>query len=984
MVFTNKRVKRLSDRMKSLNPKRIAAVVGGAALLATGLAFAGPISFQNVPIISNSGQPLVQIVVGTLAKPSDGVAAANIAAAIGNLAYTSVPVTASVNTTQAAKVLHAVIPSSAKYSLTNQQVYFNESTTAYISGTYSFSALIGSVFNRGVTTKQYGATKTPQDASQYGYSSSSLISPPGESMASPYTNYGSVPFDEFITPGISGGGVSFSSLTSNGLANIMRITSADLPALSVPSSPNGEQQVLWLTGVPVFDQGVNGNVNQFNATNVGGAYQAVFNSPIPVKTSSNTINNAAITILGQPWTIINYTMPTGTVSSTSTVAGGKLELATSLLPEKTIYVGQNYSTGTSNNFTVQVADIGQPNSSGVSPAALKVYYNGVLYNTTAVKPGVTKEFNDTGHTLYVHIYQTFAGLYAYEKYAKIQMYSNVMNVSNGAEFNSTYDKGWTANLLWTNASSTAGTPNELQSIIILNTSPSYLLPGQSFDFINSPKAYKLTFEQPSFGSGTYNPLTLTTSKMGSVTYDNGLGTPTNIKEPVQALTVSAPSSLSDAFDVGGVPSSSVMYNLMPYEFSPATNTVGANSVTVSLTYADSLFQDSVSPSNPVEVQVQGLTSPSNTLTTIGTALFDSGSVTSNTLPISGNVIEITNLTLINYPVFGLSATATANAGSSPTATLDQQTPEAMYIPAGKTNYTLTTEAAQFNQANGQRPTFFLSEVSPHEVGTSGVYELYNYSMGEYPVPFNTTSYDNFTVGLVNSTDGGFAAAFDLNYTSVISGSIQHNNVTYTTNTQGVNRAMAVKQGFYSEKGSEVASISPGAVTINFASGVDMLNFVVSPYNVTAVTKSFKTVGPVGIGQPVPNVPNVTVASVTANISVSDVSGATVTGISNLTATPSVSSATTPVLLKNLTTSPLVVLNSTANPSSNLILIGSGFVNGLSAQVQAANNVTFTSSSAPVLQAFGSNRVLIAGYYANQTTAEANAFIQDLYASASTS
>ena len=159
MVFTNKRVKRLSDRMKSLNPKRIAAVVGGAALLATGLAFAGPISFQNVPIISNSGQPLVQIVVGTLAKPSDGVAAANIAAAIGNLAFTSVPVTASVNTTQAAKVLHAVIPSSAKYSLTNQQVYFNESTTAYISGTYSFSALIGSVFNRGVKTDQYGATK---------------------------------------------------------------------------------------------------------------------------------------------------------------------------------------------------------------------------------------------------------------------------------------------------------------------------------------------------------------------------------------------------------------------------------------------------------------------------------------------------------------------------------------------------------------------------------------------------------------------------------------------------------------------------------------------------------------------------------------------------------------------------------------------------------------------------------------------------------
>ncbi len=81
---------------------------------------------------------------------------------------------------------------------------------------------------------------------------------------------------------------------------------------------------------------------------------------------------------------------------------------------------------------------------------------------------------------------------------------------------------------------------------------------------------------------------------------------------------------------------------------------------------------------------------------------------------------------------------------------------------------------------------------------------------------------------------------------------------------------------------------------------------------------------------------------------------------------------------------MVVLNSTANQADNLILIGSGFVNGLSAQLQKANNITFTPTSAPVLQAFGTNRILIAGYYANQTTAMANKFIQDLYASASSS
>src|SRR5271154_1602714 len=112
--------------MKTLSAKRIAAVVTGAALLGVGLAFAGSITFQNVPIISNSGQPVVQVVVGSNAKPWDGVTAANIAAAIGNLAYTSVPVTATVNATQAQKVLHVAV-SSSSYTLSTQQVWLNES-----------------------------------------------------------------------------------------------------------------------------------------------------------------------------------------------------------------------------------------------------------------------------------------------------------------------------------------------------------------------------------------------------------------------------------------------------------------------------------------------------------------------------------------------------------------------------------------------------------------------------------------------------------------------------------------------------------------------------------------------------------------------------------------------------------------------------------------------------------------------------------------
>ena len=76
-----------------------------------------------------------------------------------------------------------------------------------------------------------------------------------------------------------------------------------------------------------------------------------------------------------------------------------------------------------------------------------------------------------------------------------------------------------------------------------------------------------------------------------------------------------------------------------------------------------------------------------------------------------------------------------------------------------------------------------------------------------------------------------------------------------------------------------------------------------------------------------------------------------------------------------------------NRTNILVYIGSGYVNSLSEQVQSANNFTASPSmgngSGYVVQAFsGSNgsgaRIYVAGYTAADTTAAANAFIQDLY------
>ncbi|MEM0147146.1 MAG: hypothetical protein QXF85_01680, partial [Candidatus Micrarchaeaceae archaeon] len=265
---------------------------------------------------------------------------------------------------------------------------------------------------------------------------------------------------------------------------------------------------------------------------------------------------------------------------------------------------------------------------------------------------------------------------------------------------------------------------------------------------------------------------------------------------------------------------------------------------------------------------------------------------------------------------------------------------------------------------------------------------FNYSIEEFPVPTNTVASDLLSFDIVNSTAGASAALnnlFQLNYSATSSSSPgTHNNMTYTGTT---GTSFNVQQGFRTEKGSEVESISPTSLTVNLAKSVDMLQFAVGPVNAT-VTTSMKKVGPVGIGQAVPGLPNVTVLNVTAKCSFASnaTTGCTVEGLSNLTAVPSVSQAITPVKLNTVST-PLVVLDTNANPASTLIVVGSKYVNSVAAQI-FAQNPSLNSSFGPsgpdsvIVQAFGTNRILVAGYYANQTVQAGNEFINDLLAAAS--
>ncbi len=1008
------RPKYLGEKVKTLNPKRITTIAAGAALLGLGLAVAGPISgasnivFGNATIISSSGQPLWTIVIGSQAKPSDGVAAANIAAALGNLAYVNGHrVTATINATAAASVLKPVV-SSSSYAITGAQVWLNETGTSVSSGSYGFQALIGSVLNLGVynnPTKE----KSLQSSSTYSYPrSSSTIATPAQSA---YSTYGTPPTNgKNPSATTTGGGIAFSSFSVGTQDNILRIGNSQLNSLlNGNSGYNGESEYIWVTGFPVFNQ----KNQSFQDEAAGGAYQVVFSSPIPRFNSNNGVNHASIRLLGSNWTIINSTGVSSVPTTQSVANGGSLRLAASLSSLTTVNIGQNMSSGP---FKLQLLDIGQPNGAGTSPASINIYYNGALVNASyTIYPGSTVQFNYTGHKLFVFCNSTFFGLGFYQRYGKFQLYSNVFNISDGNPFNATTNPGWQVSLWWTNVTQVAGGKgNGLYSIVLINTSPTSLTPGQSLSFIESPSVwqYKFLGDTPSVA---FDPVTLSTSGAASpslVTYQNlgtqtnGAPTLTNITEMDQQFIVK--STLASAFSSAAGTTSQVNYNLVPMLLNGASNAMTSTSGGAANIIGENVVFSDMNPGsgNWINANAQlnvyitgygisgsgGPGSKINNANPVAPITFTAGN-TFLTTPL-WNVTNIRfdrvlpggsagNVVVKIYPVY--SNVATSNAY----ATLQNTGVPAIQYQQGALNYLslspITANTVNYQPA-GQTPVPFALQQLATPGGAPGAQAYYTFTMNEIATPDQTLQ-DQVAIALFNTTAGVTSTpVFAVNYS--LGGN--HNNVTYIS-TQGVTLNSPEQYGpiFRTERGSKVGPLTQYQDTISFAQSIDQLQFAIGPVSANAVTGRSYTWYPLSgpgyaVGQAT-NIPNVSIAKVTANVTVAPGATYTISGLSNLTSliqtNPKVFD--TPVLLSGLSsTAPIAMLDTqaAAKPASNYILIGSHYVNSLSAQLESQYNIqeAASPSSQPVAALYGNNRILIAGYSANQTMSAANQFIQALY------
>ena len=1050
--------------MKSLNAKRIAAI---AASLAIGVAVAAQgVTFGSVPIINNQGQPVVQIVVGSGAKPSDGVVAANIAAAIGSLAHTTQNITATVS---GRSQVNCVV-TTPTCTLSNQQVWLGEKGLTVGKGSYSISALIGSVLNGGVLnsgnlpyTKAIPNYNTQTTYQEFVYPDNSGMPSTGYALtASPTYPSAWEGSSALLTMPIqvvsdNGGGMSFSRFNNQSYDAVVRLSNSQVPGLLSSSGTYQESEFLWVGGFPVYNQ--SSNAASFQLVDPVAAYQVQFNKPIQNKTNGAS-TNTQFSLLGQNWTVYNLQPPATSVYPTSSnfIVGGNVTLAQASTPLTTVYVGHNITSGP---FTVVLNDLSYPTSGGLSNAALSVYKNGVLTNVTSAGPAGNTQvtINASGSKLFISVPQTFPGLYAYQKWAKIQLFSNTFNVTSGKDFNEgTNGHKWVALLRWTtNQSVGPATQNSFNAnaalsgiVIYSNTTqgsgnPSVLTAGQSMSFISNPAVWKLNFVgdslgSPGSGNTNFDTLSFSTNIGSNVKYQNpngdgvisvasanvvtygttGAETPSasgnpkvligNVTEGTNYFTVS--SSLPNAFQI--VPSSpfpaptsnlqQVTYNLNAYQYQAyaTVNSLGITNL-------------ASQPNSGLVVQLLNngvnslLVSSNNQLTGLlvdgyrngqyeqvpVTQAFNGFNQNQTASSLLNNVTGVQLPTAFPAPGVTVNVYETSNvvnsgnaANSANTVLLGSLTyagPVLQYSVSSEST-PATPSAVSSNVVyigeNNQNVNFRLNPVTASN--TVARAEYFTYNVPEYTSATATSPSATTQIQITNSSSGADGAwgGYNLNtsYGSVSpnGGGTLTSAISYIS-SQG--SQVKAGPGFRTERGSEVATVGTTSVTYDMARGVDSLQFVVGPATGSNTLSTSSLYGPYGVGQAT-NLQNVTIGRVNATCTFTT-SSCNVTGLNSLTATPSVSTAVVGNPL-NTAQNPIAVLDSQANNSSAMIVVGSKYVNSVAAQIfaQQPSLASFgPSTDSVIVQAFG-NKILVAGYTANQTVQAGNQFIQDLLQNAS--
>ncbi len=522
-----------------VNLKKLGAVVAGAAILASSVAFAA-LPYGNMQLVNENGAPQVKIVVGEKAAASDGVAAANIAAKIASEAYKIGKHTASYTGTGS-----CAAGKGSDCILSDKKVVLEFTVPETVqAGTYTWGNLLGDYMNKELLDKEALATDT-----SYKMGTDDL-----SEFSSPFTSGSTnTPFHSDLPSGTT-------TNTGSG-QHLYKITGTMFEPLKMPADypkikdtyaglEYSETQNIWIVAPNTVayyssadDQLVSSLEGIVYSVKFDGPGTKTFGIPICAKIDSGTdystcpdsdktaAHKVKIMFLGSKWVISEMVKTDTAITSEDSIKnGGSITLA-----EESIGGVIKKTEALKVEGYEFVLDDVEVAGTSVSAAISVKDAAGNEKTKKKITQGSTADIVVDGKTYRVHVYQAVGGITWAATWADMAIYAKEMKLEDGEELPpADKNKGWKVYLGWKNrgATATANTSDHLRTIVvyggtpsdIINTGEDYMIKNNYVDLPTDSAVWRLKFNGIDLKSGTdYDTLKFTSQDSTNKILSGGIG-----------------------------------------------------------------------------------------------------------------------------------------------------------------------------------------------------------------------------------------------------------------------------------------------------------------------------------------------------------------------------------------------------------------------------------------------------------------------------
>ncbi|MFH1306707.1 MAG: hypothetical protein ABIH83_03590 [Candidatus Micrarchaeota archaeon] len=967
--------------MKGVNASKIVTLAAGAVLLCSS-AIAATASYENVELVSPSGQVNAKIVVGSSAQISDGIAAANIASVLANYAYKSSTLYAELSGEPTCSAT-GTISGAGTCEVSNEKVTIEITVPGEIANAHQFKTLITDTIDRTLANRNSTKSEDHYNASMGTNDVNTVLSPlrsysENTASASRLYRISGSQFSGFKDKVVTDpqAGADFAYTAEQGFW-----VGSSVDAV-VYDSGSAYRQIVAKPRIAAYNIRFLGNdygipfCTQVNQTSADGDWRwCTSDTSSQYRTDNHRVK---IPFLGSEWIISSMSLPsTVLASATNATSGGQVKLAKEAKYD-IINVGGVIDGG---DFKVRLADISvATGAANIHPAILDVLdANDAVVGQVQVNPGDTYTFtqSSTGKTIKVHVYRTAPGFTLSAKWAEIAIYTDEITLQDGQRYNlvSSGDANynWKVELGWKNRDWTsAASSNNSDSLreIVLYDEDSFIgkkmVAGDIYNFPKEDTGFRMTYNGLDLTDSDYVPVTITA--LTSTDYP-----------------VSNASSSADCTDTAN----RITYNARLLQFKTDGNYFGGSTSNLIGNYRlDAFYYDPVGGVSNVSA------GPQRDCDGAGTVCSDtlwSASTAFGNFSIDTGASRYNGTQAYRFPELYINASVTGWA------------PAILYRPSGFSCYinksvtTLTVGVA--NQPTGATmPMNSTNTVAFDTAGAdSGAYGMFifsNYTTRFGPSGVNSTFFYQEDAGkndttshvpvflqlpFINSSDTWRFRSTDSSTATVYYHGIRDSVATATTGWT------AYEPTLVTERGSKVTSVGTTDIALQVANKIGMPAFTFSYADAELADSGELWEAEEGDEKTLSNGIKLKVKSIDQTV------GSCVASTGE-GATPSCTVNTDPVTAKIMPNnaasvqviesydirqaSDLVIFDAEAGSAGGVVVtVGGPIVNSVTADVLQDANVDFDVTNVYV-KAFGS-KIVVAGKTAADTMAAADEFINAL-------